>query len=131
MTTVYQYSNSRKSKGLFSHRGSRQKRKWQCWMNEAGECLGHIKLAIFLMAPAVVMLVSCLALFGRNISMNYKIYNLKNEISAAQEELDVLTEASASLASSQKIEEWAEENGFVKINCISYVDLSNENLAQR
>lgn len=72
-----------------------------------------------------------LALYGKNISLNYKIYNLKNEISQNKEDLNLLTEESTFITSSQEIEKWAQDNGFVEVEHISYLNLTNDNLAQR
>jgi len=135
MTTIYNYNkNNRKHSIVLSSAkkySSRKKRKLQFFMNEAGEYIGHIKLIILLLIP-FLMIGSCwLMLFGKNISLNYMINNLKNEISQNQEELDYLTEKSAFITSSQEIEEWAENNGFIKVGRISYLNLINDNLAQR
>ena len=135
MTTIYNYNkNNRKHSIVLSSAkrySSRKKRKLQFFMNEAGEYIGHIKLIILLLIP-FLMIGSCwLMLFGKNISLNYMINNLKNEISQNQEELDYLTEKSAFITSSQEIEEWAENNGFIKVGRISYLNLINDNLVQR
>jgi hypothetical protein len=135
MTTIYKYNkNNRKHSvilGFTRNNSSIKKRKFKCFLNNAGESLGYIKLAIFLFIPFLVIGGYWLMLFGKNISLNYVIYNLKNEISQNQEELDILTEKSSFITSSQKIEEWAEENDFIKVGRISYLDLKNDNLAQR
>ena len=135
MTTIYNYNkNNRKDSIVLSSAkkySSRKKRKLQCFINEAGECLGHIKLVILLLIPFLIIGGYWLMIFGKNISLNYMIYNLKNEISQNQEELDYLTEKSAFITSSQEIEEWAKDNGFIKVEHISYLNLINDNLAQR
>lgn len=135
MTTIYNYNkNNRKHAVVLctsrkcSHR---KKRKLQYFMSDAGECLGHIKLVILLLIPSLIIGGYWLMLFGKNISLNYMIPSLKNEISQKQEELDYLTEKSAFIISSPKIEEWAENNDFVKVENISYLNLVNDNLAQR
>ena len=135
MTTIYNYNkNNRKHSIVLSSAkkySPRKKRKLQCFMSEAGECLGHIKLVILLVIPSLIIGGYWLMLFGKNTSLNYMIPKLKNEISQKQEELDHLTEKSAFIISSQKIEEWAENNDFVKVKNISYLNLVNDNLAQR
>jgi len=135
MTTIYNYNKNNRKHAIvlgasrkYSHS---KKRKLQSFMNEAGECLGHIKLVILLLIPSLIIGGYWLMLFGKNISLNYMIPSLKNEISQKQEELDYLTEKSAFIISSQKIEEWAEDNDFVKVENISYLNLVNDNLAQR
>lgn len=135
MTTIYNYNkNNRKHSivlGSDRKHSFRKKRKLQCFINEAGEYIGHIKLIILLLIP-FLMIGSCwLMLFGKNISLNYMIHNLKDEISQNQEELDYLTEESAFITSSQEIEEWAKDNDFIKVDNISYLNLMNDNLAQR
>lgn len=135
MTTIYNYNKNNKKHpillGYAKKYSSCKKRKLQCFMNEAGECFGHIKLVIFLLVPSLIIGGYWLMLFGRNISLNYTINNLKNEISQNQEKLDYLTEESAFFTSSQEIEEWAKDNGFIKVEHISYLNLINDNLAQR
>lgn len=135
MTTIYNYNKNNRKHAIvlcasrkYSHG---KKRKLQCFMSEAGECLGHIKLVILLLIPSLIIGGYWLMLFGKNISLNYMIPSLKNEISQKQEELDYLTEKSAFIISSQKIEEWAKDNDFVKVKNISYLNLVNDNLAQR
>ena len=135
MTTIYNYNkNNRKHSIVLSSTkkySSRKKRKFQCFMNEAGEYIGYIKLVILLLIPFLMIGGCWLMLFGKNISLNYMINNLKNEISQNQEELDYLTEKSAFITSSQEIEEWAKDNDFIKVGHISYLNLINDNLAQR
>lgn len=135
MTTIYNYNKNNRKHAIvlgasrkYSHG---KKRKLQCFMNEAGECLGHIKLVILLLIPSLIIGGYWLMLFGKNISLNYMIPSLKNEISQKQEELNHLTEKSAFIISSQKIEEWAKDNDFIKVENISYLNLVNDNLAQR
>ncbi len=135
MTTIYNCNKNNRKHAIVLHSArkysSRKKRKLQCFINEAGEYIGHIKLVILLLIP-FLMIGSCwLVLFGKNISLNYMIHNLKNEISQNQEELDYLTEKSAFITSSQEIEEWARDNGFIKVGHISYLNLMNDNLAQK
>ena len=135
MTTIYnQNKNNRKHVivlGSVRKYNSRKKRKLQCFINEAGEYIGHIKLVILLLIP-FLMIGSCwLILFGKNISLNYMIHNFKNEISQNQEKFDYLTEKSAFITSSQEIEEWAKDNDFIKVEDISYLNLMNDNLVQR
>jgi len=135
MTTIYKYNkNNRKHSillGVTRRHNSMGKRKLKCFVNNAGESFGYIKLAIFLFIPFFVIGGYWLMLFGKNISLNYVIYNLKNEISNNQEALDILTEKSSFITSSQKIEEWAKDNDFIKVGRISYLNLTNDNLAQR
>jgi len=135
MTTIYNYNRNNRKHAIASGASRKyshsKKRKLRCLMSEAGECLGHIKLVILLLVPSLIIGGYWLMLFGKNISLNYKIPSLKNEISQKQEELDYLTEKSAFIISSQKIEDWAKDNDFVKVENISYLNLTNDNLAQR
>lgn len=110
---------------------TRKKRRWRCFISGAGEYLGHIKLVVFLLVPFLVIGVYWLLLFGQSITLDYKIYNLKHELSRIEEEINLLQEKSTDITSSQKIEEWAEANDFIEVKNISYLDLTNENLAQR
>jgi len=135
MTTIYNY-NKKNKKPLavlsFGRRySSRRGRKLQYFVNEAGEYLGHIKLVILLLIPFLIIGGYWLILFGKNISLNYKIHNLKNEISQAEKDIDLLTEKSTFIISSQEIEKWAQDNDFVEVEHISYLNLTNDNLAQR
>ncbi len=65
------------------------------------------------------------------MNRNYKIYNLKQELSQIEEEINYLNEQVAIIISTEKVEEWAEKNDFVKVKTFSSLDLSNKNLAQR
>ena len=135
MTTIYNYNKNNKKRSIVLSSGkrynSRKGRKLQYFVNEAGEYLGHIKLVILLLIPFLMIGGCWLALYGKNISLNYKIYNLKHEISRTKEDLNLLTEESTFITSSQEIEKWAQDNGFVEVEHISYLNLTNDNLAQR
>jgi len=135
MTTIYNYNKNNKKRSIVLSFGkkynSRKGRKLKNFVNEAGEYLGHIKLVILLLIPFLMIGGCWLALYGKNISLNYKIYNLKNEISKTKEDLNLLTEESIFVTSSQEIEKWAQDNGFVEVGHISYLNLTNDNLAQR
>jgi len=135
MTTIYNYNKNNKKRSIVLSFGkkynSRKGRKLKNFVNEAGEYLGHIKLVILLLIPFLMIGGCWLALYGKNISLNYKIYNLKNEISQNKEDINLLTEESTFITSSQEIEKWAQDNGFVEVEHISYLNLTNDNLAQR
>jgi cell division protein FtsL len=75
-------------------------------------------------------IVFWLILYGQNISLDYQIYKLKNSITQSEEKLADLQEELASAESLEKIIKWAEENNFVKVNNVSYLNLKEENLAQ-
>lgn len=69
MTTIYNYNkNNRKHSivlGSARKHSPRKKRKLQCFINEAGEYIGHIKLVILLLIP-FLMIGSCwLILLGK------------------------------------------------------------------
>ncbi|MDD5760841.1 MAG: hypothetical protein PHF45_02230 [Candidatus Pacebacteria bacterium] len=110
---------------------SRNKRKWRYFVSGAGEYLGHIKLTFLFLAPVLAIGGFWLLIFGQTISADYKIYNLKQELSQIEEEINNLNEEVAAATSIEKVEKWAEENNFVKVKNFSYFDLSNKNLAQR
>lgn len=135
MTIIYNCNKNSKKSPVILSSGKRyispKKRKLRCFINEAGEYAGFIKIIVFLLIPFLAMGCFWLLLFGRSISLNYKIYNLKNEISQTEEQLNFLAEKSLNLASSQKIEEWAKANNFIEVKNISYLDLTNENVARR
>jgi len=135
MTTIYNCNKDNRKHsmvlGPVRKYSSRKKRKLRGFINEAGEYIGHIKLVILLLIPFLMIGGCWLMLFGKNISLNYMIHSLKNEISQNQEELDYLTEKSTFITSSLEIEEWAKDNDFIKVEHISYLNLINDNLAQR
>ena len=135
MTTIYNYNkNNKKSSIVFSSGkkyNSRKRENLRHIINETGEYLGHIKLFILLLIPFLMIGGCWLILFGKNISLNYRIYNLKHEISQTKEDLNLLTEKSTFMTSSQEIEKWAQDNDFVEVEHISYLNLINDNLAQR
>jgi len=135
MTTIYNCNKNNKKRSIVLSSGkrynSRRRGNLRYIINETGEYLGHIKLIILLLIP-FLMIGSCwLILFGKNISLNYKIYNLKHEISQTKEDLNLLTEESTFITSSQEMEKWAQDNDFVEVEHISYLNLINHNLAQR
>lgn len=135
MTIIYNQSKNNQKQAIILHSRkklpSRHKRKWRYFINNAGEYFGHIKLSFLFLAPALAIGGFWLLLFGQSISADYKIYNLKQELSQIEEEINNLNEEAAAVTSIEKVEEWAEENNFVKVETFSYLDLSNKNLAQR
>ncbi|MDD3098599.1 MAG: hypothetical protein PHU82_02115 [Candidatus Pacebacteria bacterium] len=118
--------NSRRKLSSRNHR-----RKWKFFVNGASEYLGHIKLTFFFLAPIIIISGFWLLIFGQNISADYKIYSLKNELTQIEDRINFLHEKSANITSTEKIEDWAEENDFVPVKVFSYLDLSNKNLVQR
>lgn len=135
MTIIYNYNKNNKHRPMIFYSGKNRltpkKRKLRYMINEAGEYLGHIKLIVFLLVPFLMIGIFWLMLFGKNISLDYKIYNLKHEINRIEEENNLLTEKSANIISFKKIEDWAQANNFIEVKNISYLDLTNDNLAQR
>lgn len=134
MTIIYDYQNSTKIRGSIiyysENRYFLKKRRNFLSKIDLKEYLGHIKIFVFLFGPLLIGLVFWIILYGQNISLDYQIYKLKNEIKESEEKLADLQEKLADAETVSKINKWAEENGFVKIKNISYLNLQEENLAQ-
>jgi hypothetical protein len=135
MTIIYNNNRNNQKQAIVLHSkrrmSSRHQRKWRCLVISAGEYLGHIKLTFLFLAPILMIGGLWLLIFGQSISSDYKIYNLKQELSQIEEEINYLNEQVAIIISTEKVEEWAEKNDFVKVKTFSSLDLSNKNLAQR
>jgi len=134
MTIIYDYQNFKKVRRpiiLYSnHKYPHKKRYFPFLTFEVKEYFGHIKLFVFLLSPIIMAIVFWLILYGQNISLDYQIYKLKNSITQSEEKLADLQEELAGAESMEKIIKWAEENNFVKVNNVSYLNLKEENLAQ-
>jgi len=134
MTIIYNSSKNRRKQAIILNSSKKlrnNKRKWRYLINGAGEYLGHIKLTFLFLAPILIISGFWLVLFGQNISADYKIYNLKQELSQTEDRINYLNEQATIITSREKVTKWAEQNNFVKVKTISYLDLSNKNLAQR
>jgi len=134
MTIIYNSSKNRRKQAIILNSSKKlrnNKRKWRYLINGAGEYLGHIKLTFLFLAPILIISGFWLVLFGQNISADYKIYNLKQELSQTEDRINYLNEQTTIITSREKVTKWAEQNNFVKVKTISYLDLSNKNLAQR
>jgi hypothetical protein len=136
MTIIYNHNNNRRNQSIvlnsrrrLSSRGN--KRKWRSFVSGAGEYFGHIKLTFFFLAPIIIVSGFWLLIFGQNISADYKIYNLKQELSQIEDQINSLHEKAAVITSTGKVQDWAEENNFVPVETFSYLDLNNKNLVQR
>ena len=135
MTIIYNTNKNYKNRSMLFNANKRlsrhNRRKWKCFVYDTGNYLGHIKFTFLLLAPIFIFCGLWLVLFGKNISADYRIYSLKQELKQRESQINNLNEQIANITSREKIIEWAELNNFVKVNTISYLDLSNKNLAQR
>ncbi|HOK17334.1 MAG TPA: hypothetical protein PL164_01075 [Candidatus Paceibacterota bacterium] len=134
MTIIYDYSNSKKIRRpvilVSSQKYPRKKFHFFSPILDIKKYFGHIKLAVFLLAPLIISLMFWLILYGQNISLDYQIYKVKNEISQTEENLATLQEELADAESTIAINKWAAENHFVPVKNISYLNLKEDNLAQ-
>ncbi|HPC30993.1 MAG TPA: hypothetical protein PK119_00810 [Candidatus Paceibacterota bacterium] len=134
MTIIYDYSNSKKIRRPIVLVSSRKypSKKFHFFspILDIKKHFGHIKLAVFLFAPLITFLIFWLILYGQNISLDYQIYKLRNEISQTEEKLATLQEELADAQSTVEINKWAEENHFVPVKNISYLNLKEDNLAK-
>jgi hypothetical protein len=136
MTIIYNHNKNRKSQPIVFNSRRRlssrnNKRKWRSFFSGAGEYLGHVKLTFFFLAPIIMVGSFWLLIFGQNISADYRIYNLKSELAQIENKINSLHEKSASITSTKRVEDWAEENNFVLVESFSYLDLSNKSLVQK
>ncbi|MDD3491728.1 MAG: hypothetical protein PHG13_02105 [Candidatus Pacebacteria bacterium] len=135
MTIIYNSTKNKGRQAMILNSKKRltrnNKRKWRCFVNDAGQYLGHIKLVFLFAMPIVIISGFWLVLFGQNISADYKIISLKQELNQIEDNINYLNEQSAIIVSREKVTEWAELNNFVKAQAISYLDMGNKNLAQR
>jgi len=100
-------------------------------LNFSSQILGRINIFWLLGLAIIIMLISWTVLRTQVVAIDYAISNLKYEIKQAEEQNTILKEQLANLVSNQQIEEWAQKNGFVKldINKVSYLDIEENNLA--
>lgn len=92
--------------------------------------LGTIRTVLALSIPFALLFGGWLYLFANTLSLDYHIQNLNQKISVLEEKKLDLQEQLSSFYSLEKIEKWAQENGFIEINKIGYLDLSNINIAR-
>lgn len=134
MTIIYDYQNSTKIRRPIIYYSSLpycfRKKKQLSHVLRLKEYFGHIKLFVFLLGPVLMALVFWLILYGQNISLDYQIYKLKGSVKELDEKLAELQEELADAETISKINQWAEENHFVKVKNVSYLNLQEENIAQ-
>jgi len=139
MTIIHSYRNNRRRPIIFhSSKNYPRKNRW-FWRNYfdyfqemalKNGYLGYIKVFALNFTLIGVIIFSWLIIFGANISFDYQIYSLKKEINKIEEKISVLQEKTLKVSSREALEKWAEENGFVEVKNISYINLSEGSLAQ-
>ncbi len=90
---------------------------------------GFIKTSCFLIFPFILVFFGWLLLFSKNISLNYHLYQLKQDINRLEKDLNIIKEKSLNNYTSLKLNDWLEKNGFVEVKNLSYLDLTDENIA--
>lgn len=81
---------------------------------------------IFLFSYFLVWLI----LFGTNISLDYQIAILKQNIKKETDKINSLNEQLANHIDNNALLEWAQQNDFTELKSLSYLNLQAENLAQ-
>ena len=92
--------------------------------------LGAIKVYILVLLPIVCLTGLWIYIFANNLSLDYKLHTLKQKVSTLEEQYASLQEELSQINSLGSIQRWAEENDFVEITKVGYLDLSNTNVAQ-
>jgi len=133
MTIIYNYNNSHSrrlrptlSRNKTRHRNINWKRNLFFLENQ----WGRVKALIFPVGLLIALSCYWLMIFGGNISLDYKIYQLKTEINKSEQSNNLLREKASGIISNREIEEWAYDNNLVKVDKINYLSLENSNLAQ-
>lgn len=137
MTIIYEYQNSRKRRKPIIYYSSGKSyiiknNKSFAFKNRLNlnNYFGYIKPLAFLFGPFVLIFVFWILLYGQNINLDFQIYKLKERIKATEEKLADLQAEVADNDTILKITQWSKENGFVKVNNVSYLNLKEDNLAQ-
>lgn len=136
MTIIHDYSPKTRTIILNSSRSysrsySRRERNYvRCYVREIHDTLGRVKSVVLAGILAGCLVAFWLIIFSSNISLDYQISTLKKQIQGKEESIAELQEEVSALASDEKILEWAQENGFVKVSNLTYLNLSKGNLAQ-
>ena len=132
MTIIHGYSSKTRSIVLNSSRvyPRHYHNNVKYYVNEFTDYFGHAK-TIFLIGALIILAISSwLILFSSNISLDYQISSLKKQIQVKEDKISLLQEEASAAISDAKVLKWAQDNGFVKITSISYLNLSQGNLAQ-
>lgn len=134
MTIIYDYQNCKKVRKpiIYTSSGCYYLKRKRSFINKIDlrEYFGHIKVFVLLLGPLLISLVYWIILYGQNISLDFQIYKLKTSLKEKEDKLAALQEEVANQETISKITQWAEQNGFVKVKNISYLNLEEENLAQ-
>lgn len=103
---------------------------FKSYFNRMADQWGHAK-TVFLSGILIALVVcSWLVIFSANITLDYQISTLKKETRAKEDSINLLHEEVASIIADNKIQEWAQANGFVEVKIMHYVDLNEGNLVQ-
>jgi len=137
MTIIYNCDSAKKRKPLildssrryFSHSKS-AKNKFRHLARLTEKNFGRIKTLFIVAAPFLIISGYWLYLYGRNISLDYRVFNLKQELSQIEKDNSVLEEKVAKVISFDEIKAWAETNGFSEVKNISYLNLNSSDLIQ-
>ncbi len=132
MTTIYNYNNShcRIRPTSFRNRTWHKRTSWKRNFFLLENQWGRVKALIFPVGLLIALSCYWLMIFGSNISVDYKIYQLKTEINKSEQNNNLLREEASGIISNKEIEEWAYANNLVKADKIDYLSLENSNLAQ-
>ncbi|MGC8651308.1 MAG: hypothetical protein ACP5RX_01680 [Minisyncoccia bacterium] len=132
MTIIHDYSKQARSIVLQSSqvypRGYRNSPQY--YLNNLNYYFGHAKTLILGLLFISSIFIGWFILFGENISLDYQISTLKQNIQKQNDVINSLNEEIASKIDNNKVLEWAKANGFTDLKSISYLNLKAENLAQ-
>jgi len=80
--------------------------------------------------PLLALIVTSIIMVPNLVALDYSITDLKANVKKLDEGNALLREKIANSIGSEQIEAWAKQNGFVKVDGVSYLELTDNNLAQ-
>ena len=85
---------------------------------------------IIIFALAGVSIGYWLFLFSNNIVLNYKINSARAAVVRTKQEISSLQESASELVNNGELKTWAENNNFVPVGELGYLNISGNDLAK-
>ncbi len=123
----YTYSNSNRRSGSFSRN---YRKRHSLRRHKVGNYLGRVKIFIIPLSFIIVLGSYWLMIFGSNITLDYKICQLKKDIAALDKNTNILRGEALEMMSDEKLIAWAQTHHFVPIEKLGYLNIEPDNLAQ-
>jgi len=91
---------------------------------------GRVSTSLLIALPLLALIVTSILMVPNLVALDYSITDLKANVKKLDEGNALLREKIANSIGSEQIEAWAKQNGFVKVDGVSYLELTDNNLAQ-